>query len=181
MGRLRLAPLESKYREVDRQLKEQFLHRLNDYDMLAEIIRELTKAKESADTTSEQVLGWAKGVEANRAQSAIMDNLTETKEFDKVKIAKGGLRYKGGNVQTHTKAPAKKNCSYCSSSHPPRQCPAYGKMCTDCGKVNHFREVCRSRRNTTVHNIEQEPDRCNVEEEHIDTVNKNSIIFNMKW
>ena len=57
MGRLRLAAVECKYREVDRQLKDHFIHRLNDNDMLTEIIKELTKAEESADITSEQVLG----------------------------------------------------------------------------------------------------------------------------
>ena len=53
--------------------------------MLAEIMRELPKAKEKLDITSEQVLGWANIVEAQRAQSAVMDSLTETKEFDKIK------------------------------------------------------------------------------------------------
>ena len=88
--------------------------------MLAEIIRELIKAKESANITNEQVLGWAKRVEAQRAQSAITDSLIETKEFDKIKIVKGGLKYDGRNVQTSTKAPMEKSCNYCSSSHPPR-------------------------------------------------------------
>ena len=69
MGRLRLAAVECKYREIDRQLKGQFIHRLNDNDTLAEIIRELTKAEESIVVTSEQVLVWAKRVEAQRAQS----------------------------------------------------------------------------------------------------------------
>ena len=66
VGRLRLAVVECNYREEDRQLKEQFIHRLNDNDMVKEIIRELTKAEESVDITSEQVLGWAKRVEAQR-------------------------------------------------------------------------------------------------------------------
>ena len=90
MGRLGLEAVKYNYKEVDRQLKEQFVHGLNDNNMLAEIIRELAKGEESADITSEQVLGWAKRVEAPIAQSAIMDSLTKTKEFDKVKIVKGG-------------------------------------------------------------------------------------------
>ena len=60
MGRFRLAVVECNYREVDRQLKEQFIHGLNNNDMLTEIIRELTTAEESVDITSEQVLDWAK-------------------------------------------------------------------------------------------------------------------------
>ena len=42
--------------------------------------------------------------------------------------------------------------------------------------MNHFWEVCRSARGRAVHNIEQEPDQ--EEENHIDTVNINSINFN---
>ena len=49
MGRLKLTLIECNYREVDRQLKEQFIHRLNNNDMLTEIIREVTKAEEKAD------------------------------------------------------------------------------------------------------------------------------------
>ena len=42
--RLRVAAIECNYKEVDRQLKEQFTHRLNDSEMLAEMIRELIKS-----------------------------------------------------------------------------------------------------------------------------------------
>ena len=47
MGRLRMATIECSYKEVDRQLKGQFKHRLNDSEMLTEIIRELTRSNES--------------------------------------------------------------------------------------------------------------------------------------
>ena len=60
MGMLRLAVVECTYREVGKQLKKQFIHGLNDNDMLTEIIREVTKAEESTDITSKQVLGCAK-------------------------------------------------------------------------------------------------------------------------
>ena len=39
MGRLRLGAVECNYKEIDGQWKEQFIHRLNDNDMLAEVIR----------------------------------------------------------------------------------------------------------------------------------------------
>ena len=54
MGRLRLAAIECNYKEIDRQLKEQFIHGLNDTDMLAEIFRELTKIQEKTEITSEK-------------------------------------------------------------------------------------------------------------------------------
>ena len=33
---------------------------------------------------SEQVLAWARRVEAQKAQSAIIENINETKDFDKI-------------------------------------------------------------------------------------------------
>ena len=49
------------------------------------------------------------------------------------------------------------------------------------GKVNHFRESCRSGKNRTSHDLEQKPDQHHEEEYHLDMVNINSIIFNSKW
>ena len=43
MGRLRLVAVECHYKEINRQLKDQFIHKLNDTNMLAETIRELFK------------------------------------------------------------------------------------------------------------------------------------------
>ena len=34
---------------------------------------------------------------------------------------------------------------FCDSTHPIRKCPAFGKTCSNCGKVNHFAKVCRSK------------------------------------
>ena len=39
----RTVAVECIYQEIDRQLKEQFMHGLNDEEMPAEIIRKLTK------------------------------------------------------------------------------------------------------------------------------------------
>ena len=85
MGYLCIAAAECGYKEMDRQLKEQFIHGLNDKVMLDEIIRELTSKTTSQQTTSEDVLAWAKRVKTQRAQASILNDITETKTFDKVK------------------------------------------------------------------------------------------------
>ena len=38
-----------------------------------------------------------------------------------------------------------KICSKCGTSHPPRECPAWGKKCHKCGNKNHFSTQCRSK------------------------------------
>ena len=51
---------------------------------MAEIIREVTKCDENTHTHSENVLTWAKRVEAPRAQTAVISSLHETKSFDAI-------------------------------------------------------------------------------------------------
>ena len=88
MGRLRVAEIECNYQEVDRQLKEQFIHGLNDKNRLEEIIKELITVKSNEQITSGNVLAWAKRVEAQRAQAAVMRTITKSKDFDKIKVTR---------------------------------------------------------------------------------------------
>ena len=84
-GKLCMASAECRFKEIDRQLKEQFIHGLNDESMLDEIIRELTSRNGNVQTTSEDVLVWTKRVEAQRVQASMLNDITETKAFNKVK------------------------------------------------------------------------------------------------
>ena len=36
-------------------------------------------------------------------------------------------------------------CGKCGMSHPPRECPAWGKKCHKCGNKNHYSTQCRSK------------------------------------
>ena len=37
-----------------------------------------------------------------------------------------------------------RTCGNCGRSHPPKSCPAFGKLCNNCHKPNHFAKQCRS-------------------------------------
>ena len=50
--------------------------------MTAEIINELAVLKDLSEVTSEQVLLWAMGTEAQKSSKAILGNVKEMKEFD---------------------------------------------------------------------------------------------------
>ena len=56
MGRLWLAAIECNYKEIDRQLKDHFIHCLDDTEMLGQINKEHTKIRENEEITSENVL-----------------------------------------------------------------------------------------------------------------------------
>ena len=177
IGRLRLSTIECNYKEIDRQIKEQFIHGLNDNDMLGEIILELTKIKDNEEIMSKNVLSWTKRIKAQRVQSTIRNSFTEAKKFNKIKVTKNAYK-DSPRRQTQTKMPAKQTCGYCCSSHPPRQCLAYGKTCTECSKIGcHFRMVCRSRKTRAVNVVEQEAVQYSAGEHSIDLVSINSIQF----
>ena len=164
---------------IHRKLKEQFIIRVNDDDMLAEIIRELSKPEESTAVTSEQLLVWAKRSRSLKSPVSNNDQSKWNKKIWHDKDKKRGTETQSEKPHAHTKMPMKQSFSYCGSSHPPKQCLAYGKKCMEYGKVKHLRKVCRSGRNRAMHDLEQEPHQHH--EDHIDMVNINSIIFNSKW
>ena len=67
MGRLRKAVVKCNYKEIDRHLKEQIIHGLNDKEMLAEIIRELKTYEENITIHSENVLTWVKKIRSPKS------------------------------------------------------------------------------------------------------------------
>ena len=68
----------------------------------------------------------------------VFDNIRKAKAFNPVRWDK-----KCHNAR-QIKNKVIENCKHCSTRHPQRTCPAYGKICSSCGKTNHFKAVCRS-------------------------------------
>ena len=107
-----------------------------------------------------------------RTQAAVINSLHELKNFDAIlKMDKGKQRE--AESATPVKMPARRRCKYWGHIQKPRQCPAYWKKCEKCNKINHFTEVCRSSKDSTVHNIEIEDEQ--EWETDIEMVNINSI------
>ena len=52
------------------------------------------------------------------------------------------------------------DCKYCGTQHAFRKeiCPAYPKICSSCGKNNHFARVCQSSKKIHAANIASNPD-----------------------
>lgn len=54
------------------------------------------------------------------------------------------------NNNEHTGSSDRSTCRKCGTRHPPKQCPAFGKICFKCQKENHFGKLCRSSSRLTV-------------------------------
>ena len=82
--------------------------------MLDEVIRELTAKNNRKQTTSKDVLLWARRIEAQQAQAAILSDITESQTFDKVKIVpKTKARW---DIETTHQAHHKQPYKYCGEA-----------------------------------------------------------------
>ena len=64
--------------------------------MLKEVIRELTARNNNEQTTSKGILAWAKRIEVQKAQAAILNDITESCQFNKINMAS---KTKGGQAR----------------------------------------------------------------------------------
>ena len=136
-----LMATKCKYKEKDRRLNEHFTNSINDPAMMAEITKELTAMKNMSKVTIKYALAWAKWIEAQRSQKAMLYSLTDNKEFDTVSRTKYRTE-PDDYVERHMSTQQKENtqhCRYFEIIHQPVQCSAYGKTCSNCFKLNHYR------------------------------------------
>ena len=66
------------------------------------------------------------------------------------------------------------NCRFCPYSHPKGKCPAFGKRCNNCKKMNHFANRCLSKKNANVININ---DRTNRRNESLESSQEYNSLF----
>ena len=143
--------------------------------MLEEIIKELTATNNDDHITIGGMLAWAKRVEAQRAQVAVLDSLTESKQFDKIKVSDKARDNKARAPVNW--ATQQQLCSYSGGVHQLRQC---AERHVKCRKVGHFRKFCHSRRSRVVNDMEQEVSQ-EYREDEIETVSINSVYMSKNW
>ena len=138
MGRFCINEVDCEYKECDRRLMEQFINGLDDEVILEEIIQELTALKDNSEVSSDEVLMWAKKVEAQRAQMKVLDNLIDKRSLSLLEQTSRSMLILGrirNLIET---------CKYCGTGHLQRQCPTNGMTCSGCNKANHFKAVYKT-------------------------------------
>ena len=109
-------------------------------------VKRIRSQKKRADITYESLLQHAKEHEMrvedfnrHKSNGGTMIALT----INEIQT----LKYKKGNTGNgyRAKESSGKVCSKCSTSHPLRECPAFGKKYHKCGHTNHFSTCCRLR------------------------------------
>ena len=111
----------------DTNLRDRIVFGLNDAAVKKTLLKD-------SDLTLEKTLTICRTSEASDAQMRHMNPVTNETlpEVNKLHRTSESL-----NIYS---------CQYCGTTHSPRTCPAFGKICHKCGKRNHFSKVCRSGR-----------------------------------
>ena len=142
--------------------------------MLVKVInKEITKCREDVTIPTEIVIAWAKWVEAQRVQTAVISSICKSGNFDAITHKENRL---GGKKHASNTVIAKKKFKYWGQGYKPGWCPAYGKGCDNCCKINHFKAVCRGSQTSVVNTVQKED--IHEQEPGIKMVNINSINFN---
>lgn len=97
----------------------------------------------------------AKAVEVLRVSEAtrqqlkhINDEVTDGQSINAVKVqhsstATSDQSQSNATSRQRASTTKAKPCTYCGQKHERNNCPAFGKQCHQCGKLNHFKSVCR--------------------------------------
>ncbi|KAL4113758.1 hypothetical protein QTP88_017331 [Uroleucon formosanum] len=114
----------------DKLLKTQIILGIFDKELQAKLLRE--------ELTLEKTVKHCQIVEQSDVNRKLIQEDTKTLFNIEAERNKGvQSNFKEKNVKFIN------DCTRCGRSHKVNDCPAYGKICTQCGLKNHFRNKCR--------------------------------------
>lgn len=106
------------------------------------------------DLTLDKAVNMCRAAETTRAQA---------KELCRDETSVHAIKREEHHTQRLTKQKQAKErnqnttCGKCGFIHKPKNCPAYGKSCNNCGKNNHFSKCCKAEATKKkVHTVKEE-------------------------
>lgn len=121
--------------------------------LLREVDITLEKATQlcvAAETTKAQIK------KMHEEDHNVQASARESKQVDTVKQRQTRKKDYQNKSKVNEKDKASTfDCKRCGTEHSSRACPAYGKQCKNCKKMNHFARMCRSRK---VHAVDDDAD-----------------------
>lgn len=130
-----------------------------------------------ADLTLNKAIDICRATEYSKEQAKSLhsDGKTESVDFIRNNQLRKALN-KREKEPASGKQQNRSSCRNCGRQHEPRACPAYGKRCNHCNKLNHFANSCRSQQAQTssaVRDLEYESESSDygIDGLHLDALN----------
>ena len=144
--RLKQLSLTCQFGDPEREIKSQIILKGSSSKLRR-------KALSCPDMKLEEILREGKAMELAEQQARVVEKLagSERHNVNKFRCGQRNNRRPGayrGKDDIQSRKDSKLTCRNCNRSYPHKggrtSCPAYGKECRKCGKMNHFQSVCRS-------------------------------------
>ena len=136
--RLRQLARYCEFPDIDREIKSQIIQ-------CSSSNRLRRNALKDAGTTLQGLLDMGRAIETSEKEATAIET-SSTQRSDTTTESANVVQYNPRQGKQTTNNGRK--CRHCGYDFPHRggmdQCPAKGKTCNACGKLNHFAQVCRS-------------------------------------
>ena len=118
-------------------LRDRFVHGLRDAKMRERLLRE-------TNLTLDRAYAMVQAAEATTEQMHVMSGEQAVSAVHQ-RGNRGQQGQQGYKSRDMLKNSSYIKCNNCSYEHAPMKCPAFGKECHRCGRVNHFQNRCRQK------------------------------------
>ena len=127
----------------ERHIRDKIVLSLDDHALRERLI------EQGKALTLDKCIDVCRTAETSKARAQTMNIRTKSSSINLIEANRPQER-RGQSTVNKQKSNAlprvqRHNCKYCGKQHEPRKCPAYGKECNFCHKLNHFSSVCRNR------------------------------------
>ena len=161
---LRTRAANCEFQESDNMIRDKIVFGIRDRPVQEKLLREY-------NLTLEKALDICRASETSKEQYHAMSS--QHKQDIAVHDIRAGEK-RGQKQGQSQKSRFQRQCNYCGSTHPPRQCPAYKKKCNLCGGMNHFAAVCKGGRSKVKHS---KPVHTLLNVETADSANEHSLFI----
>ena len=101
------------------------------------------------ELTLQKAIDVCRAAETSSQQMKVIQSTSSEANGSNVDFVKKNI-VKSKSVKNTDNKPAgstiKQKCGKCGCKHEPRKCPAFGKLCHNCKKKNHFSTVCKNKK-----------------------------------
>ena len=107
------------------------------------------------DLTLQKAIDICRAAETSSQQLKAMQSMSAEGNVD---IVKKKVFKNKPSKSAENQAVTLQICGKCGYKHEPRKCPAFGKVCKNCNKRNHFAKECKSKKMHELHDNDSDSD-----------------------
>lgn len=128
----------------NKETQEKLLEKNMDLEQTVQFCQSIELSEKSRQEIETTVAG-KEGASVNRAEVKAFKQHRK-KDFKCKQLYKNKKSVNNSDVNKNNYKDVKYLCKKCNNEHGPKSCPAFGKKCSNCSKMNHFAVGCKNKK-----------------------------------